>query len=268
MKKLILQGILFFSILFSSWFLLSQVNWMTLFKIESLQKTTEESLGEIYWNLLKSSEKEIVNKKVLNPLESLVTKICLSNKINPTKIKLHLIKKDEINAFALPNNHLVIYTGLIENCENENELNGVICHELAHIELSHIMKKLINEVGTSVLISIVTNGNNSEIIRKTSKLLTSSSYDRSLEKEADLKAIQYLEKSLINPTDFSNFLFKLSLNESKSTKYLEWISTHPDSEKRAKYILKNISHKPIKFKTILTQKEWENLKNNVSKLFR
>ena len=32
-----------------------------------------------------------------------------------------------------------------ENSDSQEELVGVICHEIAHIELNHVMKKLVKE---------------------------------------------------------------------------------------------------------------------------
>ncbi len=69
------------------------------------------------------------------------------NDIDRDKIKVHLLFKDEVNAFALPDGHLVIFSGLILESENPEELSGVLAHELAHIELNHVMTKLMREVG-------------------------------------------------------------------------------------------------------------------------
>jgi hypothetical protein len=43
------------------------------------------------------------------------------NGIQRNKIKFHLVEKTK-SAFALPDHHLVLYTGLIEDCENAEEL--------------------------------------------------------------------------------------------------------------------------------------------------
>jgi predicted Zn-dependent protease len=77
-----------------------------------------------------------------------------------------VLNNDEINAFALPNGHLIVYSGLILNSDNQEELIGFICHEIAHIALNHIMKRLVKEIGTSVLISMTTGNGGSEIIKE------------------------------------------------------------------------------------------------------
>ncbi|MCX8473257.1 MAG: M48 family metalloprotease, partial [Sediminibacterium sp.] len=97
--------------------------------------------------MFKKTEEENKNTHVVNSIDSIVTHICKSNKIDRETIIVHVLNKDEINAFALPNGHLIIYSGLIHNSDNQEELTGVISHEIAHIELNHVMKKLVKEIG-------------------------------------------------------------------------------------------------------------------------
>ena len=171
-----------------------------------------------------------------------------------------MLNKDEINAFALPSGHLIVYSGLIINSDNQEELIGVICHEIAHIELNHVMKKLVKEIGLSVLISITTGNGGSEIIKETAKILSSTAFDRSLEKEADIKAVDYLVNAKVNPEPFANFLYKLSNKEHDATEYLTWISTHPDLKERAKYIIEYSKNKLTDYEPILSIETWEKLK--------
>ena len=171
-----------------------------------------------------------------------------------------MLNKDEINAFALPNWHLIIYSGLIHNSDNQEEFTGVISHEIAHIELNHVMKKLVKEIGLSVLISMTTGNGGAEIIKETAKMLSSSAFDRNLEKEADIKAVDYLTTAKVNTEPFANFLYKLSDKEHEAPKYLTWISTHPDSRERAAYIVEYNKDKLTDYKPILSNETWEKFK--------
>ncbi|WP_442794838.1 M48 family metallopeptidase [Pelobium manganitolerans] len=233
---------------------------MKIFKVQQVTDKTEHKLGELFWQVFKKSEKEVKDTQIINPIDSIVTKICKSNKIDRNKLKVHILNKNDINAFALPNGHLIIYSGLILNSENQEELAGVICHEIAHIELNHVMKKLIKEMGLSVLISMTTGNSGAEVIKGTAKMLSSSAFDRSLEKEADIKAVHYLVNANVNPGPFADFLYKLSDNEHEETKYLTWISTHPDSKERAKYIIEYSKGKLADYKTVISYETWNKLK--------
>lgn len=260
MKKPIIQGLITILIFFGTWYALTQVDWIKIFKVEQVTDNTEQKLGELFWEVFKKSEKEIRNTHVVNSIDSIVTQICSANKIDRNKLKIHVLNKDDINAFALPNGHLIIYSGLILNSDNQEELAGVICHEIAHIELNHVMKKLVKEIGLSVLISMTTGNSSGEVIKETSKMLSSSAFDRSLEKEADIKAVDYLLNANVNPEPFADFLYKLSDSEHAATKYLTWISTHPDSKERAEYIIEYSKDKENEYKPILSNETWDKLK--------
>lgn len=260
MKKAIIQGIIAVLFFFGTWSALTQIDWINIFKIEQVTDKTAQKLGELFWDAFKKSEKEIKNSQVVNAVDSMVTHICKENKIDSHKLKIHVLNKDEINAFALPNGHLIIYSGLILNAANQEELAGVISHEIAHIALNHVMKKLVKEIGLSVLISMTTGNSGIELIKETAKILSSSAFDRSLEKEADIKAVDYLVKAKINPEPFADFLYKLSDGEHEDTKYLTWISSHPDSKERAEYIIEYSKGKLTDDEPILSNETWDKLK--------
>lgn len=232
---------------------------MKIIHVEQVTDKTEQQLGELFWEVFKKSEKEITYTHVVNSVDSIVTHICEANKIDRSKLKIHILYKSDTNAFALPNGHLVIFSGLISNSDNQEELAGVISHGTSHIELNHVMKTLVKEIGLSVLISMTTGNSSAEVIKETAKLLSSSAFDRSLKKEADIKAVDYLVNANINPEPFSDFLYKLSGSEHEVTKYLTWFSTHPDSKERAEYIIEYSKGKLIEYKPILFNKTWANL---------
>jgi beta-barrel assembly-enhancing protease len=259
MKKTIFQGSITVLLFFGTWFALTQIDWIKIFKVEKVTDKTEQKLGDLLLEVFKKSDKEIKNVYVINSVDSIVTQICKENKIDRAKLKIHIINKDEINAFALPGGHLIIYSGLILNTDNQEEITGVICHEIAHIELNHVMKKLVKEIGLSVLISMTTGNSGGEIIKETAKMLSSSAFDRSLEKEADIKAVDYMIKANVNPEPFANFLYKLSEKEHEVTKYMTWISTHPDSKERAEYIVEYSKGKLKDFKSILSIETWNQI---------
>ena len=229
-KKIFLQSIvsamLFLIVLFS----FSRVDWLSVFDLR--ETVIEEKLGDMYWDLYSGSAVFLESDTVLAPLDSLLSHLCEANDIERDKIKLHVVQSNEVNAFAFPDNHLVVFTSLIAKCENQEELCGVMAHEIAHMQKGHIMKKLVKEVGLSALVGMASGGQSGEVLRSTAKLLSSTAYDRTLESEADKTAVFYLLQSGINPEPFGEFLFRLS-KEEELPSLTEWVSTHPDSEKRS-----------------------------------
>lgn len=264
MKKTLLQTAITVLLFFSTWLALKQINWVKIFQIEKVTDSTEEKIGELYWSLFKNTEIENKNEFVITVVDSLISKICIENNIAIESIKPHILNKDEINAFALPDGHLIIYSELILNADNQEELSGVICHEIAHIQHNHVMQKLMKEVGLSVLVSMTTGSNNSDIIKESLRTLSSSAFDRSLEEEADETAVDYLINAKIDPKPFADFLYKLALKENETTKYLSWVSTHPESKERAKDILNKCQDVKITFNQTISIKTWNDLKEALS----
>ncbi len=248
MKKLYTQGILLILVFLTSWFALSEVKWQEIFGIEEKASKTEQKLGEILWSHFKNESTEITDKKVVGGVDSILTKMCKANGISREKINLHILENDEVNAFALPDGHLVIYSGLIKVMEKPEQLSGVIGHELAHIQENHMMKKLVKEVGLAVLVSLAAGGGG-DMIKEAGKIVSSSAFDRKLETEADKKAVDYMLKAKIDPKPYADFMYSIGGEE-----YLSWVSTHPESKERAEAIVAYSKVKKYKSEPVISEK--------------
>ena len=262
-KKTLLQGMIVVVAFMAIWLALSQVDFVTLFDIRKKTLDTEQKIGEILWNSVKRTKKVVTEDSVIKPVNKLIQKLAEENNINLAKIKLHIIAQDEVNAFAMPDNHLIIYTGLIAACDNEGALAGVLGHEIAHMEKNHVMKKLVKEMGLSVLLSMA-GGHSGATAREATKLLSSSAYDRTLESEADITSVDYLIKSDIDPEEFANMLYKMSKSGALPDGF-SWMQTHPDSEDRATAIIEYIEGRPVKKREVLSAAEWNAFKRAVDR---
>lgn len=263
MNKLFTEGLLIVVIFFASLFMINQIDWMTLFEVEEKTENLEEELGDMFYDFIIQDNFEIEDEKTLTIIDSIFLRITDQNQIDSDKIQIHIIENKEINAFALPGNHLIINTGLISSTDSPEELAGVICHEIAHIELDHIMKKLVKEVGISLLISMAGGNSGSEVLAETVKHLSSTSFDRKLEKEADLKGVEYLIESNIDPNPFANFFYKIGGNDD-FLEHFSWLSTHPELKARAQYIVKYINENNYKADPIISDTSWKVLKEKTN----
>ncbi|MDR3666793.1 MAG: M48 family metallopeptidase, partial [Ignavibacteriaceae bacterium] len=202
------------------------------------------------------------DSEITVPVNNLVKDICIANGIKADEIRVYVLKNKQVNAFAMPGKQLVIYTGLLDESRNQYELAGVISHELAHIQLGHVKKKLIKEVGLSTLLS-VSGVKGAELAKSIVKLLSSSAYDRNLEEEADLRAVTYLKNTGVNPSYLADFLVRLSKKEPPGQKYFSWISDHPGTKERVKYIRHAISNQPLQNRILISSNNWNSLKNKI-----
>lgn len=232
---------LFISVVFGGcYYVYNKINWNSLLGVEKITGDLDQRLGDVFWKSYSADMVEVKDAKIVLPLLQMVDQLCAANGIKSSTIKVHVVNNKEINAFAMPGRHLVVHTGLIQFADHQEEIAGVVAHEIAHIQSGHVVKKLGKEIGLSILMNLTLGDIGGEVVRNALSTLTSTAYDRSLEKEADLKAVDYMYKAKMDPRMLSSFLGKLA-EQSQTPEVLQWVNTHPDSKERVKYINERVS---------------------------
>jgi predicted Zn-dependent protease len=257
----LLQFLIMVALFLGLWLGFSQINWIGFLPEEEFSSQTEEKLGELLEEFMESTDQGFEHKEIREKLDSLIERIIESNRLELEPADVYLIESEEINAFALPGNKIIILSGLIEACNSEMELAGVLAHEMAHLELKHVRKKLIKQVGMTMITAALGGQGGNEIAGIIIDQLAGSAYDRSLEEEADLTAIRYLNNANLDPSGLAQFLE--NMDESIfSADYLEWISTHPNTPSRVAYLEKESAEYVPDIVPVLGKEGWEELKEH------
>ena len=150
---------------------------------------------------------------------------------------IHIIQDDSVlNAFCIPGGSIYVYTGLIKYLDSEAGLAGVIGHEMAHADLRHSTKQLLQNVGLSLIIQYVLGIDQGSLINLGANLL-SLSFSRDDESEADMQSVEYLNSTKYDSRGAAFFFQKIE-KENKNEVNLEFINTHPNPENRVKKIFK------------------------------
>ena len=259
MGKVLLQFSVLVIIFLAVFLGLSRVNFMKHLHLDGISQKTEKKIGDLLMDGIRKSNKEINDDKVQDALNKIKNRLCVNNGIAPDDISIHLVQNKEVNAFAIPGHHIIIYTGLIEHCDSATELCGVIGHEMGHIRLNHVMKRLVNELGLGLLATVASNGN-SAVIGQIIKMLSSTAFERKQESEADAISVKYMQNARVDPNGFAAIMQKLADMHPGTPSAMEWISTHPDSKKRAETILSLINTNQHNYKPLLDDDEWQVIK--------
>ena len=238
MKRIFLEFIAFAVLFFLLWGLLSRVNMIKLFQVQQMQQSLESNIGNLIWDSIQETETEIKDSTAVVIVDSIKNRICVANGIDGDAVKIHIMKRGEVNAFALPAGYLILNSEIIRYSKNAEELSSVMAHEIAHIQRGHVMRKIVKELGINIVFYLFSRGSGGEVARQITGVISSSAYDRSLESEADEMAVRYMLKSDIDPSHFSDLMTKLAKESRNIPKLLSWINTHPDSEERAANIMK------------------------------
>ncbi len=147
-------------------------------------------------------------------------------------IRVHIVKSNEINAFAMPGGHIVVYDSIIRTMKSSEALAGLFAHEFSHINKHHSTRTLIQMAGTYGLLSLLVgdvSGIASLIVLNANELLNMS-YSRSFEQEADREGVKLLVKRGVDPEGM--VLLLKQLKSAETTTVPQFLSTHPLTEAR------------------------------------
>lgn len=134
------------------------------------------------------------------------------------------------NAFCLPGGYIFVYTGLVQGMKSEDELAGVLAHEIAHADCRHSTAALTREYGVGILLSIVL-GEDYEMVSRLVGSMFSLEYSRDNEKEADLKSVEYLCHTRFDAAGSARYFKKLN-DDDPEQDVPEFLSTHPSPDNR------------------------------------
>ena len=138
---------------------------------------------------------------------------------------------DVVNAFAVPGGHLWVYSGLIRFLESEDQLAGVLGHEIAHADRRHSTEQLTKRYGVSVLLELAF-GDDPNLAAEIAAGLVDLSFSRTQESEADDYSVIYLCDSVYAADGAAGF-FELSEGGQGVPAFL---STHPNPARRIEAI--------------------------------
>jgi beta-barrel assembly-enhancing protease len=149
--------------------------------------------------------------------------------------KVKIIQDDNtLNAFCAPGGYIYIYTGLIKYLDSEDELIGVLGHEMAHADRRHSTDQLTKNFGLSLLIGIVTGTTGQTQLAEIAAGLTSLAFSRKDETEADEYSVKYLCPTSYNAAGAAGFFEKIEAQGGQNVP--QFLSTHPNPDNRIQNI--------------------------------
>jgi predicted Zn-dependent protease len=115
--------------------------------------------------------------------------------------------------------------------DSEDQLAGVMGHEIAHADKRHSTRQMTQMFGVQVLLEIVAGNRNT--IKQISGALVGMKFSRNHETEADESSVKYLCPTTYNAAGGAGFFEKIqSLGGSRVPAFL---STHPDPGNRIEH---------------------------------
>jgi predicted Zn-dependent protease len=188
----------------------------------------EAGLGEQAFASMKGSLKLVDSGPAHDVVQTLGTRLTQDSQYT---YRFHVANDAAINAFAVPGGIVVVNTGLINATRRPEELAGVLAHEVQHIEQRHSLQAMIKDLGLRGLWMMLTGDLGSGLAGRAALELTSLSFSRDAEAEADAKGFDELVEAGIDPSGMGDFFTTMSKQEG-SLAPPPLMSTHPASGDR------------------------------------
>ncbi len=138
---------------------------------------------------------------------------------------------DEVNAMALPGGFVYIDKGLTDCMLTDDELAGIIGHEIGHVVKRHSMAQLEKTLGMAVLMGGLFGGREMGAEMIALNAITAG-YSRSDEREADKLGFEQSVKAGYNP--YGSLIGLMKLAELNPDVKGDLFSDHPEIAERIK----------------------------------
>jgi hypothetical protein len=216
----------------------------------------DTEMGKKYSLEVEKSEKVSDNVELQQRLNKVASELSAIAKVTPVSVlwgdsrlntfdySFKLLKGDDVNAFSLPGGYIYVYEGLMKYVETDDELAGVIGHEIAHAALRHVatlqreQSKLSTITLPLILIGILSGGGEAGLgafqLGQLIGQAKGSGWSVQAEDAADYAGFQYVSKSRFSPVGALTFMERLARDE-RNRPSIDWgiYQTHPLAKERA-----------------------------------
>lgn len=205
----------------------------------------EHDLGRLWLRQLRAHADVIADPLAVQFLEQSIYRLVPNSEVSINNFEFIIVDQPELNAFAVPGGIIGINYGLLLHTQDEDELAGVLAHELAHLSQRHFARQLeeadrqapiaIATLLASILLIATSNadiGFAGLIGSQAASIQRQLAYSRDWEREADRIGIQTLAKSGLDPMAMPS-MFQQMLKASRyQQRPPEFLTTHPITEAR------------------------------------
>jgi len=210
----------------------------------------EEELSREFIKVVLTHYEIIDDPLIVNYVNEVGNKIISVLPPQPFSYHFYVIKEDVYNAFAIPAGHIFINSGLFEAMESEEELAGILSHEIAHVVCRHISKKIeraqkinmatLAGVAAGMLLGAAGGGAAASAVTMGSMAAGQSmnlAYSREDERQADQIGLHIERKAGYNGEGLMDVLEKIRSKRWFDTNQIpSYLQTHPGAEERMAYI--------------------------------
>ncbi len=148
-----------------------------------------------------------------------------------------------VNAFALPGGQCFITAALASRLETEDQLAGVLGHEIGHVVARHSAQRISKQQLTKDLTGAAVIATGDYSTAQAAQMignLVNMKFGRDQELESDDLGVRFMLEAGYNPEEMIGVMKILKQAAGGGQRQPEFFSTHPDPENRAEKIMESI----------------------------
>lgn len=219
--------------------------------VQAISIKEEEKLAREFMKYIVRQYELIDDPTIVGYVASVGNKILAAMPPQPFEYHFYVIKEDVYNAFAIPAGHIFINSGLLAAMETEDELAGILGHEIAHVVNRHISKRIerSKKISFATMAGMVagiflgaTTGDSTALQALTigsaaAGQTASLAYSREDEAQADQLGLQYIRKASYDTAGLLSVLKKIRSKQWFGTQQIPtYMVTHPALEDRLVWV--------------------------------
>jgi predicted Zn-dependent protease len=236
----------------------SKMPEVTLLTVEQEKKIGGEEAKKV------EQEMGLLDDTALNSYaDALGQRLAKESPRQDVSYQFHVVDMVEPNAFALPGGYVYVTRGLLALVNTEDELAGVVGHEIGHVAARHTVQRISRQGPFALVTNLVSGvtgffvpvvGNIVGGVGNLAQSLVFSPYSRSQESQADEVGQEIAAKAGWDPVGLANFLDTLQREEAllaDGPRKPSFFDSHPATPDRVKHTtkyakdLKPVAREPI-----------------------
>lgn len=144
-----------------------------------------------------------------------------SSKVTPFQYTFNIIEDKDVNAFCVPGGFVYVYRGLLDFVQSDQELAGVLAHEIthaAHHHMVYLLKRqasLQNAMAVAMLAAMISGTRSGDVENvlmgaQLYQIAKVNGYGMQAERDADYGAVMYMRQAGYNPVGLLTFMERLA----------------------------------------------------------
>lgn len=111
-------------------------------RIDLVSDEQVREMGVAAWRDISARTPASANREAAAVLEEVAGRVLAAAGESAAQWQVRLFAGNEINAFALPGNHIGVFEGMLRVTRNPDQLAAIVGHEIGHVKAEHSQERM------------------------------------------------------------------------------------------------------------------------------